>query len=332
MPQTMPLARKLGRSSLIVSALGLGGWAIGGPFLFQGRPDGWGDVDDEESVRAIRRAIDLGVTLFDTADVYGIGRSEEVIGRAIAGRRDSVVIATKFGWTYDREKRAIIDSDVSPGYIAKACEASLRRLGTDTIDLYQLHVGTLSPGEAAAVGDALEELAHAGKIRAFGWSTDDPAMISSFLHYPHFAAVQSNLNVFDDAPEMIALCEQEGLADLNRSPLAMGLLSGKFRVDSQLSPDDVRGAGHSWVAYFRDGKPLPELLDKLAAVREILTSKGRTPAQGALAWILGRSDVTIPIPGFKTVRQAEENARAMEFGPLTPAQMNEIATILAKTD
>lgn len=326
-----PFARTLGRANMTVSALGLGGWAIGGPFLFDGRQDGWGEVDDDESIRAIRRAMELGITLFDTADVYGIGHSEEVIGKAIAGRRGEVAIATKFGFTYDKTKQAITGMDVSPAYISHACEASLRRLGTEYIDLYQLHVGTLSPEEAAAAAEALERLAEAGKIRAFGWSTDDPAMIRSFLHYPHFAATQSNLNVLADAPEMMALCERECLANLNRSPLAMGLLSGKFSADTQFSADDVRGAGHSWVAYFHDGKPLPSFLGKLAAIRDILTTKGRTPAQGALAWIWGRSPITIPIPGFKNTRQAEENARAMEFGPLTPQQMDEIASILTQT-
>jgi aryl-alcohol dehydrogenase-like predicted oxidoreductase len=140
--------RKLGRTGPEVSAIGLGCWAIGGPFIFEGKPDGWGTVDDAESIRAINRAVDLGVTLFDTADAYGTGHSERVLGRALRGRRDDVVIATKFGYTYDESRRTITGTDVSAGYIRRACAASLVRLGTDYIDLYQLHVGDVEPAFA----------------------------------------------------------------------------------------------------------------------------------------------------------------------------------------
>src|ERR687896_1788349 len=131
-------SRALGaRSGLETSALGLGCWAIGGPWTFNGDPAGWGEVDDNESIRAIRRALELGVTFFDTADVYGTGHSERVLGRALAGRRDDVVIATKFGNTYDASARVLTGADVSPAYIGWVCRASLDRLGTDRIDLYQ---------------------------------------------------------------------------------------------------------------------------------------------------------------------------------------------------
>ncbi len=141
-------------------------------------------------------------------------------------------------------------------------------------------------------------------------------------------AIQIALNVFSDAPELLTLCEDSKLAALNRSPLAMGFLSGKFDANSQLPKDDVRGAGHEWVTMFKDGKPLPEFLEKLAVIREILTSDGRTPAQGALAWIWGRNPNTIPIPGFKNVKHVEENAKAMQLGPLGQDQMVEIETLL----
>ena len=142
------MVRILGRSGIEISGIGFGCWAIGGPFSMDGRPDGWGQVDDGESVAAVRRAVELGITFFDTADVYGAGHSEEVLGRALAGHRDEVVIATKFGYTFDRGQRAITGEDVSHGYIRRACQASLRRLGTDRIDLYQLHVGDLTPTRA----------------------------------------------------------------------------------------------------------------------------------------------------------------------------------------
>jgi aryl-alcohol dehydrogenase-like predicted oxidoreductase len=133
--------RVLGRSGIEVSAIGFGCWAIGGPVTMDGKPDGWGDADDDESAAALRRALELGVTFFDTADVYGAGHSERVLGRALAGHRNEVVIATKFGYTFDAGQRAITGEDASPDYIRRACRASLRRLGTDRIDLYHLHLG-----------------------------------------------------------------------------------------------------------------------------------------------------------------------------------------------
>jgi aryl-alcohol dehydrogenase-like predicted oxidoreductase len=330
--QTLPVwhERTLGRSGIEVGAMGLGCWAIGGPFWFDGKADGWGEVDDEESVRAIRRALDLGIRLFDSADVYGTGHSEEVLGRAIDGRRDEAVIATKFGWTFDAATKRAGESDLSPAYVRRACEASLRRLGTDVIDLYQLHVGEVPQAQAEEVAGTLEDLRTEGLIRAYGWSTDEAGCARWLASKPSFTAVQHNLNVFEDAPELLALCDERDLASVNRTPLAMGFLSGKFRADSALPADDVRAAGHTWVRYFEDGKPKQEWLDRLDAVRAILTSRGRTPAQGALAWIWARSERTIPIPGFKSVRQAEENARALELGPLTAAELAEIDAVLGR--
>ncbi|MGH3491490.1 MAG: aldo/keto reductase [Actinopolymorphaceae bacterium] len=323
-----PMTRRLGRSNIEVSALGLGCWAIGGPFKMFGKPDGWGAVDDDESIRAIHRALDLGVTLFDTADAYGTGHSERVLGRALAGRREQAVIATKFGFTHDEAKRELIGTDPSPGYVRRACEASLRRLGTDYIDLYQLHIGELPAEEAAPIRDALETLVDDGLIRAYGWSTGVAEKAEVFAAGPRCAAIQHSLHVFTDAAEVLAVCDAHDLASINNSPLAMGLLTGKFTADSQLPDDDVRGTGWEWVPYFSDGRPVPEFLAKLDAIREILRTNGRTLAQGALAWIWGRSERTIPIPGFKSVAQAEDNAGAMAFGPLEPVQMAEIEQLL----
>jgi aryl-alcohol dehydrogenase-like predicted oxidoreductase len=327
----MSLERVLGRSGIPAGAMGLGCWAIGGPFWLEGRADGWGDVDDDESIRAIHRAIELGVRFFDTADVYGTGHSEEVLGRALAGRRHDAVIATKFGYTFDAESRQATGVDVSPAYVRRACAASLRRLGTDVIDLYQLHVGLLPRPQAEEVAGVLDDLRAEGLIRAYGWSTDDPDCARLFARMPYCTAIQHNLNVFEDPPELLGLCEQHDLASVNRTPLAMGFLSGKFGADSRLPADDVRAAGHDWVRYFEDGRPKQEWLDRLAAVREVLTSGGRTLAQGALAWIWGRSERTIPIPGFKSVRQVEENARALDLGPLTAAQTAEIDRVLRRS-
>jgi len=193
-----------GRSGASVSALGLGCWAIGGPWSFDGRPAGWGDVDDAESIRAIRRALDLGVTLFDTADVYGCGHSERVLGRALAGRRDEALIATKFGLRFDEATRTGGGEDTSPGHIRRACEGSLLRLATDRIDLLQLHAAT---GDPDAVVATLESLVAEGKIRFYGTSNDAPEVIEAFAAGPHCASVQQQLNVFG-GNDALAACER----------------------------------------------------------------------------------------------------------------------------
>jgi aryl-alcohol dehydrogenase-like predicted oxidoreductase len=320
--------RTLGGSGVSVSAMGVGCWTIGGP-LWQGdQPFGWGEVDDAESIRAIRRAVDLGITFFDTADLYGAGHSEEVLGKALAGRRDEVVIATKWGHTFDPVTRQRGGTDTTPGYLRRALEASLGRLGVDHVDLYQLHVADAPPQDALALQGVLEELVAAGRIRAYGWSTYLVDRARLWADSPGYASVQHELSVFKDAPEMLGLCRQRGLASINLSPLAMGLLSGKYDRDSLLRADDVRGKEPGWMRYFKDGRPSRRWLARLDAVRDVLTSDGRTLAQGALAWSWARSGQTIPIPGFRTVAQVEDNAAALRFGPLRPAQMAEIQRLL----
>jgi len=328
----MTILRRLGRTGRMAGAIGMGCWAIGGHFTLDGRNDGWGDVDDAQSIRALQIALDLGANLFDSADAYGTGHSERVLGAALKGRRDEAIIATKFGFTYDEAKRALISIDVSPGYIEWANARSLKRLVVETIDLYQIHPGDLTDDQADAAAEALEKLAEAGRIKAWGWSTDNAQAARRLLDYPHFAAVQQELNVLHDGPEMLTLCAEAGLASLNRSPLAMGLLSGKFTTASRLPGSDVRGAGHPWVKHFKDGMPTPEVLACLEALRDLLTTGGRTPAQGALGWILARSPHTFPIPGFKTEAQVRDNLGALEKGPLPAAVMAEIdAVLLADT-
>jgi len=322
--------RKLGRSGIEVSALGVGCWGIGGPFVFDGKSDGWGDIDDGESIKAIHRAFELGINFLDTSDAYGIGHSEEIIGKAISGKRNEVVIATKFGFFGNESTKTLHGINIAPDYIERACDASLKRLNTDHIDVYQLHVGDLSISDIESVCTVLDKLVKKGKVRTYGWSTDLAAGAGLFAKRSNCSAIQHTLNIFDDAPQLINLCERQSLASINRSPLAMGFLSGKFTAESLLSKDDVRGAGHSWVTIFKNGKPLPEFLKKLDSVKEILTSNGRTLTQGALAWIWGRSSCTIPIPGFKTTKQVEDNAKAMDFGPLSQDQMNEIEQILGR--
>jgi len=305
----------------------VGCWAIGGPFFQDGRPLGWGEVDDDESVRALHRALELGVTFFDTAAVYGTGHSEEVLRRAFAGRRDEVVLATKFGIAFDGARRELIGDDATPAGLRGQLEGSLRRLGTDHVDLYQLPPGGLPIDEALDLVPVLDGFVKEGSIRAYGWSTDDPERAAAFAEASQASSVQHDFSVVRDSP-VPAVCERFGLASINKAPLAMGLLSGKYTASSRVGTDDIRGVSPEWMEYFRDGVPSPALLGRIDAVREILTSGGRTLAQGALAYLWARSGRTVPIPGCRTVAQVEENAGALAFGPLTPEQLAEVRALV----
>jgi len=313
--------------------MGMGCWAIGGPFTgFGMMPIGWGEVNDQESLKALQAALDHGVNFFDTADVYGVGHSERLLAKAFKGIRDQVVIATKFGGVFDEQKKDMYEFDGSPAYLKRALEGSLQRLDTDYIDLYQLHIKDLDIAIASDAMEALEKMVDEGKIRGYGWSTDDYDRAALFSKGRNCIAVQQQLNIFVGNEEILDLCKEKDLASINRGPLAMGLLTGKFDKEVKLPSNDVRTASENlqdpYYMYFEGKKPLPELLKKLDMVREILQSNGRTLAQGALAWIWAKSGKTIPIPGFKTVKQVKDNTKALDFGPLTGDQMLEIKTLL----
>ena len=321
--------RTLGRSGIEVSALGVGCWAIGGPLWAGDQPLGWGDVVDDESIRAIHRALDLGVTFFDTASNYGAGHSERVLGRALAGRRDQVVVASKFGNVFDEATRQAQGQDDSVAFMRSSLEGTLRRLGTDYLDLFQFHINGAPLERALDLVEPLEELVRQGKIRAYGWSTDDPARAEAFARAgEHCAAIQVNLNVLDDNAAMIGVCERLGLASVIRGPLAMGLLTGKYHDGRRIGGDDVRGRSPEWLRYFRDGVAAPGFRARVDAVREALTVGGRTLAQGSIAWLWARSPGTVPIPGCRTAAQVEENAGALALGPLSPDEFAEVEKLL----
>src|SRR5215216_7325144 len=311
----MMFKRRLGRSNLEVSAMGLGCWAIGGPWDWleadgSKGPVGWGQVDDAESIRAIHYALDAGSNFFDTAANYGCGHSERVLAQALAGRRDQVIVATKFGYIVDEEKRIVSETDNVVPRIRQECEDSLRRLQTEYIDLYQFHVNEYPAEKAAEVRDVLETLVEEGKIRWYGWSTDNPEGARVFAQGAHCTAIQHWLNMIGDTvPGILAVCDEHDLASINRTPLGMGVLTGKFNLDTTFPADDVR---HGWDS--RKERPRQNL-QRIEAVRKMFADAGdpRTPAQIALAWIWSRSERTIPIPGFKTLAQVKENIQAMEF-------------------
>lgn len=323
------MKRTLGKSGLEVSAMGLGCWAIGGPWTF-GYEDnhwaaGWGQVDDAESRRAIQAGLDLGVNFFDTAANYGAGHSERILGEALGAQRQAVVIATKFGFLVYPDRRAVrIDDAQILGNIRQDCENSLRRLNTDYIDIYQLHQGDYDKERAPEVMEALERLVEEGKIRWYGWSTDDPERAAIFAAGEHCTSIQFDLNVYVDNPQIRAICAEFDLAGINKSPLNRGILTGKFDEESTFPEDDIRHG-----LSFKEGRGAQRLA-QLDKVRQVLTAKGHSLAQASLAYIWALDERMVPIPGFKSAAQVEENAKAMELGPLSPEQVAEIRDILAE--
>lgn len=315
--------RVLGRSGIKVSSIGLGCWAMGGPYSHNGNPCGWGSMNDTESLRALDLGMDLGINFLDTADVYGCGHSESLISKAIKGKRDAVVIATKFGNIFDPVTKEVTGESNESAYIRSACEASLRRLQTDYIDLYQYHLGDTDADDS--VIETLEGLVEAGKIRCYGWSTDTPSRAHFFAKGRNCSAIQQELNVVNGSSEILKICEDNNLASINRGPLAMGILSGKFSSATTFLKDDVRSSFMN----LADGV-FAERMKLADSIQDILTSKGRTQAQGSLAWILARSPKTIPIPGFKNCGQVEENCGVLTTGALTQPEMNQIDALLAE--
>lgn len=324
------LTRTLGKSTLEVSALGMGCWAIGGPWTWNQPgetpfPAGWGNTDDDESVRAIHAALDMGVNFFDTAANYGAGYSEVVLGQALKGKRDKVVIATKFGHIVNEEKKIVYgDPDQIIQNVRTDVENSLRRLQTEYVDIYQLHEGGYDPKLALDLQVVLEELVSAGKIRWYGWSTDIADSAREFASGEHCTSIQFRLNAIYDNADMRKVCADFDLGGINKDPLNKGILTGKFNTSSRFPDNDIRSR-----ADFSD----PELAKRFKLVdelRDIFTSNGRTMAQGALAYIWALDERMVPIPGFKSVQQVQDNAGAMEFGPLTDAQVKEIQTIVGK--
>lgn len=328
------MRRILGRSGIETSAVGMGCWAIGGLWTYRSEPAGWGQIDDNESIRAIHAALDMGVNLFDTAANYGCGHSEHILGEAVHQRRDQVVIATKFGFMVNEVTKDVqpYDGDEEHGDVARRikadCEASLRRLNTDYLDLYQLHVWGYDVEKSRLVRSVLEELVIEGKIRTYGWSTDRIDAVKDYSKGANCSAIQQQLDIFDGNLDLLRLCEELDLASLNRGPLGMGVLTGKFTPNTTFESDDVRSWASEWFPGLSGTGVNPEWLTMLDQLRDILTSDGRTLGQGALAWIWAASPLTVPIPGFKSAEQVKENAGAMEFGPLSEDQMEKIDILL----
>jgi len=261
----------------------------------------------QDAVRQIQTAVDLGVTLFDTADNYGQGLSEHILGEALRDRRNGILVVTKFGEDPlpDQEDPWFLDADT----VERACEASLHRLGFETIDLYLLHRRDYPLERASALMQVLEELVQAGKIRYYGWSTDDVERARLFSRGEHCTAIEHRLNVFNDNASMLDLCQGQDLASLNRVPLLMGVLAGRWSSETKLEEGDPRAE------WFEDQKFM-KLLACTQQIEPYLTIGGRSAVQGALGWIWARSAMTIPLPGFRNMDQMQELVQARQFGPL----------------
>ena len=311
--------RRLGRQGLEVSELGLGCMGMSDFYTASDTRDG--GRDEKESIATIQRAIDLGITFLDTADMYGPFRNEELVGRAIAGRRDEVIVATKFG-NVRGEDGSFLGINGSPEYVRKACDASLRRLKVDVIDLYYQHrVDRATPIEET-VG-AMAELVKEGKVRWLGLSEASAATIRRAHSVHPISALQTEYSLWtrDPEDEILPTVRELGIGFVPYSPLGRGFLTGRFRTIDDLPADDYRRNSPRF-----QGANFQKNLDLVKLVEQLAADKGCTPSQLALAWLLHRGDDIVPIPGTKRVKYLEENAGARDVR-LSAADMKRIDEI-----
>jgi aryl-alcohol dehydrogenase-like predicted oxidoreductase len=292
--------RNLGSEGLVVSALGLG---------CMGMSEFYGTGDEDESIATIHRAIELGIDLLDTADMYGPFTNERLVGKAIQGRRDEVVLATKFG-NERREDGSRVGINGRPEYVRRACDASLQRLGVDTIDFYYQHRVDPEVPIEDTVG-AMKELVEAGKVRYLGLSEAAPETIRRAHAVHPISALQSEYSLFtrDLEDEVLPTLRELGIGFVAYSPLGRGFLTGAWKSMDDLPEDDTRAGRFPRFSEenFRQNLELAE------RVREIAAEKGATPGQLALAWLLARGEDIVPIPGTKRRKYLEENARAVDI-------------------
>lgn len=291
--------RRLGTDGPDVSAIGLG---------CMGMSDFYGPSEDARSIAVMHRAMELGIDFFDTADIYGMGANEELVGRALKAQRDRVVLATKFGALRGPDG-TFLGVNGAPAYVRRACEASLRRLGVDRIDLYYQHRVDPDIPIEDTVG-AMADLVREGKVRCLGLSEAGPGTVRRAHAVHPIAALQTEYSLWSRDPddEILTLCGELGIAFVAYSPLGRGFLTGAIKSVDDLAPDDWRRANPRF-----QGENFRKNLEIVGAVQEMAREKGVSAAQLALGWVLARDNRIVPIPGTRRIERLEENAAAVEL-------------------
>ncbi|MBI1871550.1 MAG: aldo/keto reductase [Chlamydiae bacterium] len=305
--------RFLGKTNLEISEMGFGAWAIGG--------NAYGPVDGQESLRALRYALDCGIDFIDTADVYGNGHSEELVGQAVHGRREEVFLATKAGWDFTH---GAIRSNFDRSYLAFALEDSLRRLKTDHVDLFQLHNPPMVLAHDRALLESLQKMRQSGKIRSYGVSVHSPDEAFFWIEHTDLQVIQIVFNLLDQRPipQLLKIASERGIGMIAREPLACGMLTEKYGVETVFPKDDHR---RRWPKEKKEAD-----LVKILKIKSLLQPLCVPLSQIALEFVLSFPEISTTIPGMKTVEQVKANLKAIQEKYLTFEKVQQLVDLYQK--